>query len=70
MNAASPGPVLCSVDERGVARVTLNRPEVSNAYDGALIEAHAAKRQSAEAAEGFASFHEKRPARWAAATKI
>ena len=30
-------PVLCSVDERGVAYVTLNRPEVSNAYDGALI---------------------------------
>ena len=30
-------PVLCSVDERGVAYVTLNRPAVSNAYDGALI---------------------------------
>lgn len=29
-----------------------------------LIEAHAAKRQSAEAAEGFAAFIEKRPARW------
>jgi methylglutaconyl-CoA hydratase len=32
-------PVLCSVDERGVARVTLNRPEVYNAYNGALIAA-------------------------------
>jgi methylglutaconyl-CoA hydratase len=29
-----------------------------------LIESHAAKRQSDEAAEGFASFLEKRPARW------
>jgi methylglutaconyl-CoA hydratase len=29
--------VLCSVDERGVAYVTLNRPEVHNAYDGVLI---------------------------------
>jgi methylglutaconyl-CoA hydratase len=29
-----------------------------------LIEQHAAKRQSAEAAEGLASFKEKRPARW------
>ena len=31
---------------------------------GPLIEAHAAKRQSAEAAEGLASFAEKRAARW------
>ena len=31
------GPVLCSVDERGVARVTLNRPEVYNAYNGEMI---------------------------------
>ncbi|MCL4764652.1 MAG: enoyl-CoA hydratase/isomerase family protein [Hyphomicrobiaceae bacterium] len=37
------GPVLWSLDARGVARVTLNRPEVNNAYDGAMIEAlHAA----------------------------
>jgi methylglutaconyl-CoA hydratase len=32
------GPVLWRVDERGVAHVILNRPEVNNAYDGALIE--------------------------------
>jgi methylglutaconyl-CoA hydratase len=32
------GPVLWSVDQRGVATVTLNRPEVNNAYDGELIE--------------------------------
>ncbi len=35
----------------------------------ALVEAHAAKRQSAEAAEGFAAFREKRPARWNVAQK-
>jgi methylglutaconyl-CoA hydratase len=34
MNAA---PVLTSLDARGVATVTLNRPEVNNAYDHALI---------------------------------
>ena len=32
----------------------------------ALVESHAAKRQSAEAAEGLASFREKRAARWGA----
>ncbi|MBV8753281.1 MAG: enoyl-CoA hydratase/isomerase family protein [Hyphomicrobiales bacterium] len=31
------GPVLWSVDARGVATVTLNRPEVNNAYNGDLI---------------------------------
>ncbi len=31
-------PVLWSLDERGVATVTLNRPEVNNAYDAGLIE--------------------------------
>lgn len=30
-------PVLWSIDERGVATVTLNRPAVNNAYDDALI---------------------------------
>jgi methylglutaconyl-CoA hydratase len=32
------GPVLCDVDARGVATVTLNRPEVNNAYDSTLIQ--------------------------------
>jgi methylglutaconyl-CoA hydratase len=32
------GPVLWNVDARGVATVTLNRPEVNNAYNGELIE--------------------------------
>jgi methylglutaconyl-CoA hydratase len=31
------GPVLWEVDARGVATVTLNRPEVNNAYNGDLI---------------------------------
>ena len=37
--ATSADPVLWSVDERGVARVTLNRPEVYNAYNGDMISA-------------------------------
>src|SRR5689334_22482943 len=36
--AQDKGPVLWSADARGVARVTLNRPEVYNAYNGAMIE--------------------------------
>jgi methylglutaconyl-CoA hydratase len=32
------GPVLWSVDERGVASVVFNRPEVNNAYNGELIQ--------------------------------
>jgi methylglutaconyl-CoA hydratase len=32
------GPVLWHLDQRDVAHVALNRPEVNNAYDGALIE--------------------------------
>src|ERR1051325_8648531 len=35
-NAA--GPVLWNVDARGIATVTLNRPEVNNAYNGELID--------------------------------
>src|SRR4029078_5475024 len=40
MTGGSPmtdSPVLWTLDTRGVATVTLNRPEVNNAYDGALI---------------------------------
>src|SRR5947209_7769417 len=33
------GPVLWEVDARGVATGTLNRPEVTKAYDGALLDA-------------------------------
>ena len=38
MTSKSEGPVLWSVDARGVATVTFNRPEVNNAYNGALID--------------------------------
>jgi len=31
--------VLCDIDARGVAYVRLNRPNVNNAYDGAMVDA-------------------------------
>src|SRR5690606_41545299 len=31
-------PVLTAVDDRGVVTVTLNRPEVNNAYNGPMID--------------------------------
>src|SRR5256714_5173297 len=31
-------PVLRSIDRRGIAALTLNRPEVNNAYDDGLIQ--------------------------------
>src|SRR6201999_2480814 len=34
----SANPVLWDLDARGVATVTLNRPEVNNAYDAGLID--------------------------------
>ena len=39
VQAATSGPVLWRVDERGIAYVTLNRPDVYNAYNGELIAA-------------------------------
>ncbi|MCC7348904.1 MAG: enoyl-CoA hydratase/isomerase family protein [Variibacter sp.] len=38
MTTNTTGPVLWNVDDRGVAYVTLNRPEVNNAYNGELID--------------------------------
>jgi len=38
MTVNNTGPVLWNVDARGVATVTLNRPEVNNAYNGELID--------------------------------
>ncbi len=35
-------PVVCTTDRRGVATVTLNRPAVGNAFDGAMLAALAA----------------------------
>jgi methylglutaconyl-CoA hydratase len=53
MTAISTGPVLLDVDDRGVARVTLNRPERYNAYDGALIEALLAVLDSLDKTRGL-----------------
>ena len=38
MTANTEGPVLWDVDAHGVATVTLNRPEVNNAYNGEMID--------------------------------
>ncbi len=38
-DATSDAPVLLDVDDRGVARLTLNRPDVNNAYNGDLVQA-------------------------------
>ena len=38
MTSNARGPVLWGIDARGIATVTLNRPEVNNAYDGAMID--------------------------------
>jgi methylglutaconyl-CoA hydratase len=37
-NEMSDDPVLWNLDARGVATVTLNRPKVNNAYNGAMIQ--------------------------------
>lgn len=37
--SGSETPVLCEIDTRGVATVTLNRPEVNNAYNGEMVQA-------------------------------
>ena len=47
------GPVLWSVDARGVASVTLNRPDVNNAYDETLIAGLAAALDALGAASGL-----------------
>lgn len=36
---AEPAPVLLEVDARGIATATLNRPQVGNAYNAALLQA-------------------------------
>jgi methylglutaconyl-CoA hydratase len=42
MDASAAGPLLTEIDTRGVARLTLNRPAVLNAFDEELIAALAA----------------------------
>ncbi len=47
------GPVLWDVDARGVATVTLNRPEVNNAYNGELIQGLLAALDALGGAQGL-----------------
>ena len=49
----STGPVLWTIDGRGVAAVTLNRPEVNNAYNGELIDGLLAAIDALGRAEGL-----------------
>jgi methylglutaconyl-CoA hydratase len=49
----STAPVLLDIDARGVARLTLNRPERNNAYDGDLIKALLASLDVLERARGL-----------------
>ena len=53
MTANTTGPVLWDLDARGVATVTLNRPEVNNAYNGELIEGVLAALDALGAAKGL-----------------
>ena len=52
MTGQATGPVLWEIDARGVATVTLNRPEVNNAYDRALLEGLLAALEALERAQG------------------
>jgi methylglutaconyl-CoA hydratase len=61
------GPEAIAQTKACALRLTWSNLE-EDAFTG-LIESHAAKRQSEEAMEGFASFLEKRPARWKLAQK-
>jgi methylglutaconyl-CoA hydratase len=47
------GPVLWNVDERGVANLVFNRPEVHNAYNGAFIAGLLAAMDAFETAGGL-----------------
>lgn len=52
-NTDSAGPVLLVVDDRKVAHLVLNRPEVNNAYDGALIQSLLAALDALAKVEGL-----------------
>jgi methylglutaconyl-CoA hydratase len=53
MNPNGNAPVLLEIDGRGVARVTLNRPDRNNAYDGGLIAALLAALDTLETTRGL-----------------
>ena len=48
-DATTEDPVLLDIDDRGVAHITLNRPEVNNAYNDDLIQALLASLDQLEA---------------------
>jgi methylglutaconyl-CoA hydratase len=52
MTGQATGAVLWEIDARGVATVTFNRPEVNNAYDGAVLEGLLAALDALERARG------------------
>lgn len=52
-NPSSANPVLLEIDDRKVARLVLNRPEVNNAYDGDLIQAMLTAFEALEKASGI-----------------
>jgi len=53
MTSNAHGPVLWEIDARGVATVTLNRPEVNNAYNGAMIDGLLAALDALGAVQGL-----------------
>src|SRR5262245_30975205 len=53
MTSNAHGPVLWDVDARDVATVTLNRPEVNNAYNGAMIDGLLAALDALGGAQGL-----------------
>jgi methylglutaconyl-CoA hydratase len=53
MTSNARSPVLWDVDARGVATVTLNRPEVNNAYNGAMIDGLLAALDALGGAQGL-----------------
>jgi methylglutaconyl-CoA hydratase len=52
-SANTSGPVLWEIDTRGVATVTLNRPEVNNAYNGELVQGLLAALDALGSAQGL-----------------
>jgi methylglutaconyl-CoA hydratase len=53
MTTIANGPILLDIDDRGVARVVLNRLERNNAYDGDLIQALLVARDALEKASAL-----------------
>lgn len=52
-NPSSMSPVLLAIDDRKVARLVLNRPEVNNAYDGDLVRSLLTAFESLEKVAGL-----------------